>query len=171
VPAPGMTQKQIDKELERQKVIFEERCRTGQLLDGSIRFADFAMYEVKHTYKGRIKEFDRISYEKNYYLLDKSEAFNELIEKKLIYFDFQPIVDVASAGVIGYEALMRPMCKDFKTPYEILNIARTQAKLYEVEKLTVFGVLDYMMVYSNSLNDKKIFFNSISNLDLYVGYK
>ena len=37
-----MTAKQVAKELERQKVLFEERCRTGQVLDGSIRFADFA---------------------------------------------------------------------------------------------------------------------------------
>lgn len=41
-PEPGMTAKQIEKELERQKILFEERCRTGQVLDGSIRFADFA---------------------------------------------------------------------------------------------------------------------------------
>lgn len=41
-PAPGMTAKQIEKELERQKVLFEERCRTGQTMDASIRFAEFA---------------------------------------------------------------------------------------------------------------------------------
>lgn len=41
-PEPGMTAKQIEKELERQKVLFEERCRSGQVLDGSIKFADFA---------------------------------------------------------------------------------------------------------------------------------
>ena len=40
-PTPGMTKKQIEKELDRQTVLFEERCRTGQYLDGSIRFADF----------------------------------------------------------------------------------------------------------------------------------
>lgn len=41
-PAPGITAKQIEKELERQKVLFEEKCRTGQVLDGSISFSDFA---------------------------------------------------------------------------------------------------------------------------------
>lgn len=41
-PEPGMTPKQEEKELERQKVLFEERCRSGQVLDGSIKFADFA---------------------------------------------------------------------------------------------------------------------------------
>ncbi|MEL4106836.1 tyrosine-type recombinase/integrase [Oscillospiraceae bacterium WX1] len=41
-PDPGMTPKQEAKELERQKVLFEERCRSGQVLEGSMRFADFA---------------------------------------------------------------------------------------------------------------------------------
>lgn len=41
-PEPGMTAKQIEKELERQKVLFEEKCRRGQVLDGDIKFADFA---------------------------------------------------------------------------------------------------------------------------------
>ena len=41
-PAKGMTKKQIEKELERQKVLFEEKCMTGQFLDGNITFAEFA---------------------------------------------------------------------------------------------------------------------------------
>ncbi|WP_306487746.1 tyrosine-type recombinase/integrase [Agathobaculum sp.] len=41
-PPEGMTAKQIQKEANRQAVLFEEKCRTGQVLDGSIRFADFA---------------------------------------------------------------------------------------------------------------------------------
>ena len=43
-PDPGMTEKQIEKELERQKVIFEEKCKIGRVLDGSIKFADYAEY-------------------------------------------------------------------------------------------------------------------------------
>ena len=42
VPPDGMTAKQIQKEANRQAVLFEEKCLTGQVLDGSIRFADFA---------------------------------------------------------------------------------------------------------------------------------
>lgn len=42
MPPDGMTAKQIQKEANRQAVLFEEKCRTGQVLDGSIRFADFA---------------------------------------------------------------------------------------------------------------------------------
>lgn len=41
-PAPGMTARQEKKELDRQTVLFEEQCRTGQVLDGNIRLSDFA---------------------------------------------------------------------------------------------------------------------------------
>lgn len=41
-PAPGMTQKQIQKELDRQAVLFEEKVKTGQYMDGNVKFQDFA---------------------------------------------------------------------------------------------------------------------------------
>ena len=41
-PEPKMTARQIKKELERQAVLFEEKCRNSQVLGGNIKFADFA---------------------------------------------------------------------------------------------------------------------------------
>lgn len=41
-PEPSMTRRQTEKELDRQAVLFEEKCHTGQVLDGNIKFADFA---------------------------------------------------------------------------------------------------------------------------------
>ena len=37
-----MTPKQIEKELERQKVLFEEEVRSGTIQNGNIRFYDFS---------------------------------------------------------------------------------------------------------------------------------
>ncbi len=39
---PGMTPKQIQKELQRQTVMFEEQVKTGQAQQGNIKFADFS---------------------------------------------------------------------------------------------------------------------------------
>ena len=41
-PQENLTAKQIEKELKRQAVLFEEKCKTGQFIDGNIRFAEFA---------------------------------------------------------------------------------------------------------------------------------
>ncbi len=42
IPTPDMTARQIEKELNRQAILFEEQCRNGQVLDGNIKFIDFA---------------------------------------------------------------------------------------------------------------------------------
>lgn len=41
-PAPGMTERQIEKELNRQMVLFDEECRGSSLSDGHIKFQTFA---------------------------------------------------------------------------------------------------------------------------------
>lgn len=43
-PAPNMTERQIQKEVQRQAILFEEKVQSGQVLDGNIRFADFVDY-------------------------------------------------------------------------------------------------------------------------------
>lgn len=42
VPDQGMTEKQIKKELKRQAILFEEKCKTGRYIASSIKFATFA---------------------------------------------------------------------------------------------------------------------------------
>lgn len=54
-PKEGMTQKQIDKELNRQAVMFEERVMTGQFLDGNITFAEFTERWLKDYAEKQLK--------------------------------------------------------------------------------------------------------------------
>lgn len=72
-----------------------------------IHYAYFAMYTVKNTSKGNIKEFSLKSYEKNVYLLKGREELNRLIDEALVTYHFQPVVDAATGVIFGYEALMR----------------------------------------------------------------
>ena len=48
-PAPGMTERQIEKELERQKVLFDEKVKKGFILDGATRFVDYANVWMKNN--------------------------------------------------------------------------------------------------------------------------
>lgn len=106
------------------------------VLDNLIKYADFAMYEVKHSNKGQLKEFDLVSYEKDSYLLKGREDLNRLIEEKLIDYAFQPIISVADGSVMGYEALMRPQLESLNSPAAVLNLAKEQSKLQQIEVLT-----------------------------------
>lgn len=47
-PDSGMTAKQIEKEVQRQAVLFEEQCAKGLIMDGKIKFKDFAADWFKH---------------------------------------------------------------------------------------------------------------------------
>lgn len=46
-PAPGMTERQLEKELTRQMVLFDEECRGSSLRDGHIKFQTFAEQWMK----------------------------------------------------------------------------------------------------------------------------
>lgn len=79
-PSPGMTERQIEKELKRQAVLFEEKCKSGQYLDSSIKFTDFIdlwwnEYATKHlkakTLKGYQQYLKRIRPALGHIRLDK----------------------------------------------------------------------------------------------------
>ncbi len=58
-----------------------------------IKYADFAMYTVKNTEKGRVAEFDSKLYHRDSFLLHSKEELNKLIEDESVHYVFQPIVD------------------------------------------------------------------------------
>ena len=57
-----MTQKQIEKELDRQAVLFEEKVKTGQYVDGNIRFQDFAKRWFEDYGKEHLRERTYLRY-------------------------------------------------------------------------------------------------------------
>lgn len=135
------------------------------VLDELIKFADFAMYQVKHSDKGNIQAFDMSSYKKESYLLSGKEDLHQLIEQRLIDYAFQPIVEVASGKVLGYEALMRPQVPSLKSPVDVLTIAQSQSMLQPIEALTWMTAPD---IYFNrhmkgSTDCPLLFINSIPN--------
>ena len=88
-------------------------------------------------------------------------AFNLLMEKNLFKFHFQPIVDAKNAQIYAYEALMRTDSLINLSPLEILAIAREYNRLYDVEKATLFGIMErYVRDYS-SFSGSKVFINTI----------
>lgn len=53
-PEPGMTPKQIEKELERQKVLFENKVRKGEVVSSNIYFRDFSARWMEDYAKQRL---------------------------------------------------------------------------------------------------------------------
>lgn len=130
-----------------------------------MKFADFAMYSVKHSTKGTIAEFDGEQYLKDNVLMTSIREMNNIIEKKLVRFAFQPVISVKTARVYGYEILMRPQSDILKTPLDLIRIAKTASKIYELEKLTwMKGLSEFKEKIEEGVIKKgsKIFINSVS---------
>ncbi len=131
--------------------------------DELIKYSDFAMYEIKHSDKGNVGEFDKDTYEKDSILLSGKEELNQFIEEELVLFEFQPIVDVRTAKVFAYEALMRPQVDTLKKPTDIIRLAQSQSKLQDIERITWFKAMEAFEDHQASFRGAKIFINSIPN--------
>lgn len=131
-----------------------------------IHYADFAMYTVKNTVKGELRQFDAEEYQKDSYLLHNREELNKLIDQNLLEYYFQPIVNAATGTVFAYEALMRSKLETLHSPAEILTLARSQSKLYQIERLTWFGALESFSRLEGMKSGCRLFINSIANQTL-----
>ncbi|MDD3251010.1 MAG: EAL domain-containing protein [Lachnospiraceae bacterium] len=128
-----------------------------------LRYADFAMYIAKHSVKGIVQEFDEQTYYDNSYLISGREELNRLLDTQNVKFALQPIV-ARDGSIYGYEALMRPQLQHLKNITEVLNLAKSQAKLSQFEELTWFGALSWLKQCEGQLEaDSHLFINSISS--------
>lgn len=132
-------------------------------------YADFAMYLVKHSVKGNIQEFNLQDYNERSYLLNGHEALVRLLDRGELDYALQPIFDTVNGTIFGYEMLMRSNIPELSSPMEILSMAKSQSKLYQLERITWFNALK---AFSEKVNagkiDKsaKVFFNSFGSLML-----
>lgn len=51
-PKPGMTEKQIEKELNRQAVLFDEKCSAQGIGGGNVKFETFSKVQFTRDYTG-----------------------------------------------------------------------------------------------------------------------
>ena len=132
-------------------------------VDTLLKYASYAMFEVKNYSKGELLRFNNESYLQKANLYEKQEKLSHLIDEKLIRFAFQPIVSLDDGTIFGYEALMRPLMEDFSSPLEILRLAEAQSKLHQIERLTFEVLFDWLAHNVGRLRGAKIFFNTLSS--------
>ena len=131
-----------------------------------VRYANFAVYEVKHSFKGTLHEFNLDVYKKNYIMIHGTEALNQMLDRNLIEYALQPIVTSGTGDIYGYEMLMRSSAPEFKSPEDILRLAKAQSKLHKLEELTFFGAMDTFVkkIEKGEISkNTKIFLNTISS--------
>lgn len=117
------------------------------------KYADFAMYQVKHSTKGRIEEFSQEVYDRESYAVQTQREFYQMIEGELVHYHFQPIVSARTGQPVGFETLMRVNMPTIKNPDTVMRIAREEDQLQAIERITMFHAAE---AYSALLERKKV---------------
>lgn len=138
----------------------------GQDWETLKKYADFAMYQVKHADKGRVQEFDIGVYNREAYAERTRREFRQLLSNAQVFYCFQPIFSARSGRVVAYEALMRSDLPTLRSPATIMKLAREQGALYEIERITFTKALETFdsLCRAGSVSEEAmIFVNSIAN--------
>ncbi len=139
-------------------------------IESFIKFANIEMYmnRLKFGTGSVVKEETST---KDFY-----KPFQLLIEKNLFMYHFQPIVNAKNGEIYAYEALMRTDENIGMTPKNILDTAKEYGRLYDIEKATMFNVMERFANEIEKFGDKKLFINTIpghflneSDIDILLG--
>ena len=141
----------------------------GQDWETLKKYADFAMYQVKHASKGRVEEFDIGAYNREAYAERTRREFQQLLSSEQVFYCFQPIFSAYNGKVFAYEALMRSDLPTLRSPATIMKLAREQGALYEIERITFTKALetfDGLCRAGSVPGDAMLFVNSIASTSL-----
>jgi diguanylate cyclase (GGDEF)-like protein/PAS domain S-box-containing protein len=89
-----------------------------------LRYADIAMYEAKHRGRDRYAVYDDSMHQRAADRLARRNDLREVVEQSLIDVHYQPVVDLATGRLRGFEALARwPAGWPPSAPSEFIPIA------------------------------------------------
>lgn len=131
-----------------------------------MKYADFAMYKVKHGHKGNVENFNLEVYNHESFMLNSRQDFFKLIMEERVFYHFQPIFSGKDGSVAAYESLMRSDLPTLRSPAAILEIAREEKRLQDIEDLTWLKALQQYkeLVAINKLDKNAyLFVNSFAN--------
>ena len=126
-------------------------------IDMMFDYADFALYRAMAS-GSVVRAFDMTEFTSELMSYSASKELDELIDHNNFDYHFQPIINAEDGSVFAYEALMRPQGS---TPLEVLKLARSNGRLYDIELLTFENVLAKVGKMRDKFEGKKIFINSI----------
>ena len=127
---------------------------TGDL-EAFIGFANNEMYmnRLKMGTDSAVKKYENPG---EYY-----KAFDLLVKRNLFSYHFQPIVNAKTGDIYAYEALMRTDASIGMNPLQVLDTAKEYNRLYDIEKATMFNIIERFANERESFGNAKVFINTI----------
>ena len=93
--------------------------------------------------------------------IENDRIVAEILDKNLLTYYFQPIVNARTGQIYAYEVLMRSAGEYHMSPLDIIQSAERMGRLGDVERATFINVLELIENKRGELEGRKIFLNSI----------
>ncbi|WP_416305260.1 EAL domain-containing protein [Neptunicella sp. SCSIO 80796] len=99
-----------------------------------LRDADIAMYKAKEMGRGTCQLFDRKMREQTMETIELETDIAQAISKQQMFVVYQPIIDMPSGNLTGFEALLRWQHPDkgFISPDKFIPIAEESGQIIEI---------------------------------------
>ncbi len=120
-----------------------------------IRDADSAMYHAKEKGKAQFKVFDKKLHEKAMHLLQRETDLRKAIHKNEFENHYQPIVDLKTASLVGFEALIRWNHPQLGLifPGSFISIAEETGLIIPITRLVAEAACRDLQEWQNQLGD------------------
>lgn len=131
-----------------------------------MKYADFAMYQVKRSKKGECKEFDVELFKEKQLQNQSRLELNEVLKTRNVDYFFQPIYENKKGNVYAYEALMRVNTPTLRSPEVVLRLAKEEGRMHDIEVITLFRSAEcYLELLEKGAVSQEalLFVNSIAN--------
>jgi len=131
-----------------------------------MKYADFAMYQVKRSQKGQYKEFEAEIFQQHLLQNQNRVEFHKMLETQDVNYFFQPIFDSKSGAVYAYEALMRVNLPTLRSPETVLRLAKEEGRMHDIEYITMFRATECyraLLEQKAAAEEALLFINSIAN--------
>ena len=123
--------------------------------------ASYTKLASNEMYLNRIKSGEGAIIKEKGDVEDFYNEFSILLEMNLFDYHFQPIIDTKTGEIYAYEALMRPDASLGMNPLQVLETASLYKRLYDIEKATIFNVMDRFSRDFDQFDGRRVFINSI----------
>jgi diguanylate cyclase (GGDEF)-like protein/PAS domain S-box-containing protein len=129
-----------------------------------IRDADSAMYHAKEKGKAQFKVFDKKLHEKAMHLLQRETDLRKAIHSNQFENHYQPIIDLKTASLVGFEALIRwnhPQL-GLINPGSFISIAEETGLIIPITRLVVESACTDLQKWQEQLKDKILLFMNVN---------
>jgi diguanylate cyclase (GGDEF)-like protein len=120
-----------------------------------IRDADAAMYHAKEAGKAQYKIFDKRLHEKAMHLLQRETDLRKAIERQEFETCYQPIVDLQTASIVGFESLIRWRHPELGLvmPGAFISIAEETGLIIPITRLVVEKACRDLQRWQDAMQD------------------